>query len=165
MTGGKNVALSALTQAIRLEKEGREFYLKAAEWTSDPKGQEMFRSLAEDEELHLKIVQRQYDALADEGKWVRLPEVEKVEPIDLDKPLFPKGREALKEAIPEEASQDDALLFALGLENNSFELYRKAVQETEEPVGKEMYLFLANTERHHFDVLMANYEALYGYPR
>ena len=53
------VALKALSQALRLEQEGRAFYLQAAEETLDEKGRSMFLSLAADEERHAEMVQRQ----------------------------------------------------------------------------------------------------------
>ncbi|MCR4408444.1 MAG: hypothetical protein NUW24_16245 [Anaerolineae bacterium] len=43
-----NAALEALRQAINLEQRGYKFYLEVAKRTSDSRGQEMFRSLADD---------------------------------------------------------------------------------------------------------------------
>ena len=59
-----------------------------------------------------------------------------------------------------EASDIDALLFGLQIENESYELYRKAATETAEPTGQAMYQYLADQERTHFDILMLNYEHL-----
>ena len=42
------VALQALLQAIRLEQDGYKFYIEAAERMADPRGREMFLSLADD---------------------------------------------------------------------------------------------------------------------
>jgi rubrerythrin len=149
-------ALQALRQAIRLEQDGYKFYTEAAERMADPRGREMFLSLADDEKLHLRIVQDQYEALKGGKKWISFPETMEMEvkPVDLDKPLFPPE----KEAISPEASDTDALLFALQIENESYELYRKVAAETADPAGKEMYKFLASQERIHFDILMLNYE-------
>jgi rubrerythrin len=158
------VALQALRQAIRLEQDGYKFYTETAERTADPRGREMFLSLADDEKLHLRIVRDQYEALSAGKGWVsfsealeRSPElVEGLKPIDLDKPLFPPE----EGAVDPKASDTDALLFALQIENESYELYRKAATETADPAGKAMYQFLASQERTHFDILMLNYEHL-----
>jgi len=155
-----HVALQALLQAMRLEQDGYEFYTEAAERTADPYGREMFLSLADDEELHLRIVRDQYEALSAGQGWVSLPEGLELKPVDLDKPLFPPESAALEKAIGPEASVTDALLFAMQKENESYELYRKAATETADPVGKEMYQRLAGYERFHFDTLMLNYEHL-----
>jgi rubrerythrin len=42
-------ALTALSIAIQTEKDGREFYKRAAERTNDPGGKVLFASLADDE--------------------------------------------------------------------------------------------------------------------
>jgi rubrerythrin len=154
------VALEALHQAIRLEQDGYKFYMGAAERTADSRGREMFLSLADDEELHLRIVQDQYEALSSDKGWVTFPEAMACKPMDLDKPLFPPEREALEKAIGPGASDTDALLFAMQIENKSYELYRKAATETTDSIGKEMYQYLATQERTHFEILMLNYEHL-----
>lgn len=162
------VALQALRQAIRLEPDGYKFCSEAAERTADPRGQEMFHFLADDEKLHLRIVQDQYEGLSAGKGWVSFPEAvercpepaERVKTIDLDKPLFAPEREALEKAIGVEASDTDALLFALQIENESYELYRKAAIETADPAGQAMYQRLADQERAHFNILMLNYEHL-----
>jgi len=150
------VALQALLQAIRLEQDGYRFYTEAAERTMDPHGREMFLSLADDEKLHLRIVRDQYQALSVGKGWVSFSEVLEFKPVDVGKPLFPPD----EEAIDPKASDTDALLFALQIENQSYELYRKAATETADPAGKDMYQRLASQERTHFDILMLNYEHL-----
>ena len=154
------VVLQALRQAMRLEEDGYRFYTQAAERTGDPRGQEMFRSLADDERLHLRIVRDQYEALKGGRGWVPVPETLEFKPVDLDKPLFPLGKEVGERAIGSEASDIDALLFALQIENESYEMYRKAATETDDPTGKTMYQYLADQERTHFEILMLNYEHL-----
>jgi rubrerythrin len=154
------VALQALRQAMRLEQDGYKFYTEAAERTADPRGREMFLSLADDEKLHLRIVWDQYEALKGGKGWVSFSEALEFKPVDVDKPLFPPEREALEKAVSPKASDTDALLFGLQIENESYELYRKAASETADPAGKDMYQRLASYERTHFDLLMLNYEHL-----
>ena len=151
------VALQALRQAMRLEEDGYEFYTEAAERTADPRGREMFLSLADDEELHLRTVQDQYEALSSGKGWLSFSDEEMdIELVGLGEPLFPPE----KEAVSPEASDIDALLFALQIENESYEFYGKAAAETADPAGKAMYQYLADQERTHFDILMLNYEHL-----
>lgn len=157
---GLDTGLRALQQAIAIEQEGLEFYNQAAEWTSDPRGRDVFGSLAQDEELHLRIVRRQYQSLSHSGEWKTSDELEAVK-ADLDQALlFPTGEEGLKEAIQPDASDREALLFALEIEHRNYELYRKAALETEAPLGREMYQRLAAAEQNHFNLVMLNYEHL-----
>jgi rubrerythrin len=155
-----SVALEALCQAARLEEDGYKFYIEAAKRTADPRGREMFLSLADDEKMHLRMVEDQYQTVIDEKEWVSFPEALACKPIDLDEPLFPPQGRDFDRAIDPQASDLDALLFALQIENDSYELYRKAATEVADPVGKAMYEFLATEARTHFDILMLNYEHL-----
>jgi rubrerythrin len=155
-----SVASEALCQAARLEEDGYKFYTEAAKRTADPRGREMFLSLADDEKMHLRMVEGQYEAVMNEEEWISFPEALECTPLDLDKPLFPPEGHDLEEVVDPAASDLDALLFALQIENESHELYRKAAAEVADPAGKAMYEFLATEARTHFDVLMLNYEHL-----
>jgi rubrerythrin len=154
----KDVALHALEKAIRIERDGHRFYLQAAERTTDQRGKEIFLSLAHAEEEHLRIVEKQYDALSKGKGWLALGTT--TGEVDLGRPLFPPGREALEKRVRPDDSDLDALLLALGFENDSYELYRKGYAEADDPQGKAMYEYLADMEREHFETLMRNYEHL-----
>jgi rubrerythrin len=154
-----NAALAALNQAIELEIEGQHFYLKAAECTTNPKGAEMFHSLADDEVIHERILRRQLDALTQGEGWVLPQGVDEVE-ADLAALIFPDSEKVCEETLRPDESDRDALLFALQIENESFSLYRELAQTTEDPNGKRMYEYLADAERGHFELLMLNYEHL-----
>jgi rubrerythrin len=175
MSTGNSTALAALNQAIELEVEGQRFYLKAAECTTNPKGAEMFHSLADDEVIHERILRHQIDALTRGEGWVpvlpvpsaaegstveRLPEGAAEVTTDLTALVFPKGEKVCGEAVRSDDSDLDALLFALQIENKSFDLYRELAQTTDDPNGKRMYVYLAEAERGHFERLMLNYEHL-----
>lgn len=157
--------IQVLTQAMKLEQEGREFYRQAAERSRDPQTAEMFRTLSEDETHHYDYIERQYNALKAGDSWKPVPELDSIKAVDDAQALiFPQGVAAL-EKLPENATDEDALLFALGAEVQSFELYSKSAGETGNPEAKKMFQQLAGAERGHFDLLMMRYESVYGYPR
>ncbi|MFQ5886241.1 MAG: ferritin family protein [Anaerolineae bacterium] len=116
----KGVALDALEKAIRIEKDGRRFYLQAAQRTTDQRGKEIFLSLAHAEGEHLRIVEKQYDSLSKGRGWLALAQA--TGEVDLGRPLFPPGREALEKMVRPDDSDLDALLLALGFEIDSYEL-------------------------------------------
>jgi rubrerythrin len=165
--GGKTMAedtaaaLAIINKAMNIEQTGSQFYLRAADTTLDKKGQETFRSLADDEQKHYDLLKRQQDSLHTLGKWTGAPEITPVA-IDLNKPLFPKDIHEMEKRISAKSSESDALLFGLDIEVKSFDLYRKAAQETADPLGKQIFEFLASQEQGHFDVLMLRYDFLYG---
>lgn len=151
-------SLEALQQALALEHQGQTFYIQAAGRTVDPKGKDMFRSLADDEVMHANMIQRQIDALAQGEGWI-LIEAGEVE-VDLESPLFPQGKVELEKAVRPDASDLDALLFALQIENDSFVLYAGQAKQAQDPNARRLYEYLADAERTHFNLIMLNYEHL-----
>ena len=159
MGTGTDAALSALQQALKLEEAGYDFYVEAADRTTDPEGASMFRRLADDEVLHQRIIQRQVDALGAGEGWALSEETSDVE-ADLTTPLFPAGKVELEKAVRSDASDLDALLFALKIENDSFNLYVEQAKAAQDPNAKALYEFLVDAERSHFNLLMVNYDSL-----
>jgi rubrerythrin len=153
--------LALLKRAMKIEEEGRRFYLKAAQSVENGTARETYAALAEDEQIHFDLLKEQHDSLTIEGRWVRSPQV-KPATTDLNKPLFPKGREALEAVLSSRSDGGDVLLFGLGIETKSYDLYRQGAGETADPLGRHTFEFLADQERSHFNVLMMRYESLYG---
>jgi rubrerythrin len=152
--------LDALNEALCHENEGHAFYLKAAKLTIDPKGAETFRSLAEDALLHAGIIEHQIDALQKSDEWA-LPECVFDCAADLDKPLYPRGK-AIERAIRDDATEMEALLFAIKTENDSFDLYSRHAAQANDAHARRFYEYLAEEARAHFNLLMLNYESLSG---
>ena len=154
-----NVALQALSQAARLEGEGLAFYEEAARRVADEDAERTLLSLADDERQHLAMVQRQMHALEGDGRYVLLPDLT-VPPIDLEQQIFPPQREAADARLGADPGILDILHVALENEIRSYDLYRRAAREVDDPAGQRMYRFLAGAELTHFNLLMANYESI-----
>lgn len=152
-------AIEALRQSLQLEQRGHKFYLDAAARTTDQRGQEMFRSLADDELKHLQAIQRQLEALTAGQTWVTIGATS-TKPLDLEQDLLPPDKETLEKTISANTSDIEALHFALAFENDAYNLYRKAAKETTNPAGKAMYEWLTQQELDHFNLLMLNYDYL-----
>jgi rubrerythrin len=152
------VTLQVLQQAMKIEQEGRQFYLAAAERTQSPAGQTLFRQLAKDEEEHYRLLKGQFDVLSEGKSWVDYPQAAKR--VAALKPVFPSSPEAFQKAVGPHASDLEALWTALGTESNSYDLYRRAAQQVQSPAAKGMYRYLANVERNHYNLLLANYQTL-----
>ena len=61
--------MDALKLAIREEKKAEAYYRSMAELTKDPRGKDMYKRLAGEEELHEKILNDQYYSLHNTGIW------------------------------------------------------------------------------------------------
>jgi rubrerythrin len=155
-------ALQALEDAKCLEQEGQAFYRKAAAKTKSEKGKKLFLSLAEDETMHERLIQRQIDHWKAEREWKKLPEAEEGLKCDLNESIFPPAMKGLEE-MQADANDVDAILAALEFETKGYDLYRREAKAATDPAAREMYEFLASQERLHFDLLMTNYEAMFSY--
>ena len=156
--------LTILTKAMKLEREGKRFYLQAAEASEDQETTGMFKALAEDEEHHYAYIERQVNELKAGKDWVHIPELDQVEAADARAPIFPAGMKA-PEVLPARPSLEDALLFGLDTEIKSYELYKNCAGSIENPEARQMFEKLAAAEHGHFDTLMTRYESHFGYPR
>jgi len=146
-------ALQALHQGIQTELQGLTFYRKAAERSRDPKGQEVFRSLMRDEEMHLRLLQVQYGALVGQGRWLEMEQARELEPGREVFTLFPQEDEALAVLLPAEGDDLQALKLALDFEHRGYQMYRRQAGETGDPAGRALYEFLAAQEQKHYNFI------------
>lgn len=156
--------MDVLVQAMKLESDGRKFYETIAAHMTDPEAAAMFTRLAADEVDHYNYIERQYLALEAGKGWSEIPEMASVEVIDAVSVVFPPEKQVLAELSPN-PSEEDALLFALGVEDKSFKLYHNSAQIAKDPDAKKLFMQLAGAEQTHFNVLMQRYDSRYGYPR
>jgi len=156
--------MNVLVQAMKLESDGRKFYETIAAHMTDPEAAAMFKKLAGDEVDHFNYIERQYQALEAGKGWAMIPEMATVEVIDAVSVVFPPEKEVLAE-LSANPTEEDALLFALGIEDQSFKLYYNSSQIAKDPEAQKLFKQLAGAEQVHFNVLMQRYESRYGYPR
>lgn len=155
--------MDVLVEAMKLESDGRKFYETIAEHMTDPEAAAMFKRLAADEVDHYNYIERQYLALEAGKDWSMIPEMATVEVIDAVSVVFPPEKKVLAE-LPPNPSEEDALLFALGVEDKSFKLYHNSAQIAKDPEAKKLFMQLAGAEQTHFNILMQRYESRFGYP-
>lgn len=156
--------MNVLSQALKLENDGREFYLNMAEMLEDEDGKQMFRHLADDESHHYKYIERQYEALRAGRGWATIAEMGAPEALDAVSLIFPPKTVA-SQVLPKNPTEEDALLFALGVEDKSFQLYYNSAQIAKDPDAKTLFSQLATAEHTHFNILMQRYESRFPYPR
>jgi len=151
-------ALTALEQAMEVERQGEAFYREAAERVQDPTGKEVFQTLAEDEIKHLRLLQAEYEMISNESAWMELDEARVCEPKTPLK-LFPDKREASL-ILPGNATDLEALKLAMDFEEKGYKMYAKAGAETDDAKGKKVFNFLAKMENEHFVFLQKTHEYL-----
>ena len=65
----KKSIMQIITESRELEQQSKKAYTKLAEQITDPRGNEMFRKLAEEEHVHYLILNEAYWRLNNGGVW------------------------------------------------------------------------------------------------
>ncbi|MBN1487571.1 MAG: ferritin family protein [Anaerolineae bacterium] len=152
-----------LVDAMKSALEGRDFYLDAAEKSSDPKTAEVYRTLADDQLTLYNHINRQCEALG-KGKCVSPMSEQDIADIESVNLVFPAGKEALEE-LPPDADEEDALLYALSVEDKFFRIYKQGAESSADADTQQMFLQLAAVKQRHFETLMQRYTSRFDYPR
>jgi rubrerythrin len=128
-----------LAQALKLEVDGKEFYLRMVGRIEDADGKAMFQQLADDEDDHYNYIKRQYEALQVGKGWSPIPEMDLVTSLDAVSVVFPPDEKEPAELLANPTEQD-ALLFGLSIENKSFQLYRNSATQTSDPDASKLFM-------------------------
>jgi Fur family ferric uptake transcriptional regulator len=149
-------ARDALRIAIATERSGLEFYARAARITKDPRGRQVFQSLAEEEKHHLSELEQRYQRLLDQD-----PQLESRPTFLFFKGaangLFARGAdELLRDGI------DDFEAYKIGIrcERGSHRFFKRYGERFEDSEGKQVFLEFAEEERNHLEMLIREYRAL-----
>ena len=147
----------AIRDAIILEKNGRKFFVHAAEVTQHPKGKKMFLHLAEEEVKHLETFSKMFNEILGGTDWKK-----DIIPDDVsgEAPLVEK----LKERLNHEDRKGDveALRIGMELESNAIKFFQEAAAATDDPVAKKIFLEISEEEKFHYDLLQAQYDSVTG---
>ncbi len=148
-------ARDALRMAIATEKNGFEFYKRAATVTKDARGRSVFQRLALEERRHLSELEKRYRELL-----VKDPQLES-RPVFLffkgaASGLFAQAADRLRKGV----NDQEALLIGIDCERGSHEFFKKYGERFEDSDGKEIFLEFAEEERAHLELLTREYQAL-----
>jgi len=150
--------MEALNFALKFEREGKEFYKKAARITNNSLGKEIFQTLAKEEILHMENIQKIYQNIEKEGEWrERITVIGNPEQI---KTVFVEAMEKIDKEIKVSTSYLDALKKAMEMEERGEKLYNSLAEKAIDPLEKRFYLTLSVEERSHFLLILDSYDYL-----
>lgn len=150
--------IEVLQLAVQMEVDGKEFYRKASKKSSNKLAKELFRQLANEEDIHRKKFVEIYKAFKRGQNWPDVePPSEKGEKI---KSLFAKATKALGSNFRVAEPEFEAIKIAMDMEVKSYNLYHSQSKESTLPVEKRFYQTLAGEERGHHLALLDSYEYL-----
>ena len=157
MEAEQDKTLRALRVAIQMEVDGKDFYLKASQKSSNELGKKLLESLASEEDVHRQKFEEIYWALKEKKGW---PEAD-FTPDDGKnlRTLFATAT-AVGLGVKAQASELDAVKAAMDMENKSYDYYINQGQTATYSGEREFYEALMAQERGHYLVLLDYYEYL-----
>jgi len=145
----KNNVKEAIKTAIQMEKDGYSFYQKAAAQTSSEMGKSIFKSLAEDELVHLNVFQKLFEDKYSQNEWEDLVNSNKKYN---EKPIFPKDLKSI-EGINPDTNELDALRIAMDSENDAIEYYTDIWKRSDDDEVKKVIDLIIEQEKNHYFLL------------
>jgi rubrerythrin len=144
--------LAIIKQAIEIEQFGYDFYNNMRSFVRNRVGQKVISHLANLEVDHIKWLEEEYDRQLDS-----IDEFD--ENVTIDVSLEGKSEifivDKLTEAF-ESTDHEEALEFAIEVENKSMQFYIRNMDISEDDRIRELFQRLADFEREHIKLLQEN---------
>ncbi len=158
MVTEQDKTLDALQIAIQMEIDGKEYYLKVSQESSNELGKKLLQSLAAEEDIHRQKFEEIYNAIRSKKVWP----VTDFQP-DGGKRLRTTVARATEEMgfkIKAPATELDAVQTAMDMENRTYDYYKNQSQTATYDTERDFYETLAVEEREHHLILLDYYEYL-----
>jgi len=134
--------------ALQMERQGFDYYSKAAQKAANPAAQRMLLSLADDEKKHEKIILELMD-----GKIA-----------NIDTPPLKGVKNVFQQLVDQNksfAAEDDLIKVckeAAQVEKKSAELYQQLADQTDNPQQKDIWLTIKKEEEKHLRLLTLTFD-------
>jgi rubrerythrin len=155
MTEISDQVVEVIREAIRLEINGRAFFLHAEVVTHNELGKRMFKRLAEDEVRHLDTFSQLFSEVISGDEWKRLV---KEEELKGPSPLIEQLKLKLKKG--EKAGELEAMSIGMELERNAVAFFKKSSKEATDPKAKQIFDEICEEEKLHYVLLQAQYDSV-----
>jgi len=158
MTTAHDRTLQALETAIRMELDGKQFYLKASEASSNELGRKLLRKLASEEDNHRQKFEEIYQAVQNKMGW---PETDfRPDGGKRLRTVFATASKEIGSKLKAPANELEAIQTAMGMENKTLDFYKSQSEKATSDTEREYYEKLASEEREHHLILLDYYEYL-----
>ncbi|WP_169728923.1 ferritin-like domain-containing protein [Desulfatirhabdium butyrativorans] len=141
--------LGILKKAILLERRGKAFYSHVAQEAKTPSLREFFEGMAQEESQHEKILSEQFQAVQTTGHFTPGKTPHPNTDIAVSRVLTPEIGIRLAAAGFEAA----AISASMAMEANAIAMYRQASLDATDPNEKELYEWLSEFEKGHYETL------------
>ena len=158
MENEQNKTVKALQTAVQMEIDGKEFYLKASQESSNELGKKLLQTLAKEEDYHRQKFEEIYSAIVSKKDWPRTDF--KPDGGKNLRTIFARATEEMgsgKKSLPTEL---DAVQKAMDLENETHDFYKSRSENASHDAEIDFFQTVAAEEKEHYLVLLDYYEYL-----
>ena len=146
-----------IQDAIRLEINGQAFFNEAAALTHNELGKKMFVRLAQEEVKHLDTFSRLFSQVIQSDEWKKQVRSEELKGPS---PVIKELSERMKRA--EGKSEVEALRIGMELEQKAVDFFTASAAQMGDAKAKEIFEKIADEERFHYDLLLAQHDSVTG---
>ncbi len=158
MVTEQDKTLEALQIAIQMEINGKEYYLKTSQESSNELGKKLLESLATEEDAHQQKFEEIYKTIRNKSAWPTTdfqPDGGK-----RLRTIFARTTEEMNPNVKALATELDAIQTAMDMENKTQDFYKSQGGNATHDAERDFYTTLAVEEREHHLILLDYYEYL-----
>jgi rubrerythrin len=156
MSQEQETTLAGLQVALKMEEDGKAFYLKASKASGNPLGAKLFKNLAAEEDIHREVFKSIYNKIKNKNQW---PETKSVADGGKHlKTVFAAAMENMDKTFSPAQSELDAVKTGIAMENKTLDYYRERLEKAASAVEKLFYEELSMQESEHSRILQDYYE-------
>ncbi|MDD3877471.1 MAG: ferritin family protein [Bacteroidales bacterium] len=139
--------LEILKMALLMEHRGKAFYKKIAEQTTIEDVKKIFNLMADEEQLHIEFLGKQFSSYKKTNKFdfFSLKEDGEIAKLVLS--------EDMKKQISASGFEAAAISAAIDMENKAISVYSERAEAAVDVNEKALYSWLANWEKDHLTIL------------
>ena len=158
MATEQNTTLEGLKTAIQMEIDGKQFYLKASQKSSNEAGKKLLTELAAEEDIHRQKFEEIFESIRDKNAW---PAVSfKSDGGSHLRTLFSRAIGQAGKSFKALDSELGAVQTAVDMEGKTYDFYINQGLSTSYPAAREFYEALSAQEREHQLILLDYQEFL-----
>ncbi|MBN1367507.1 MAG: ferritin family protein [Dehalococcoidales bacterium] len=144
MAKEQDKVLQILQLAIKMEQDGKKFYLRVSQESRHELGKKLMATLAAEEDIHRQQFEKIFDAIRNKQAWPKTDfQPDKGRTI---KTIFAQANQETHSAT---TTEQDAVKVAIDMENQSYDLYNNQAKIAAGPTEKAFFEALAGEERGH----------------
>ncbi len=141
--------LDILKMSILMEKRGFAFYTTVAEQTSDPEISNVFKTMADEESIHVKFLSEQFLSF-EKNQEFTCPNLQD-QTADGIANMVLSGE--VKNRIAAAGFEAAAISAAIDMEKKAIEVYSMQAETATDPNEKTLYNWLSDWEKGHLKIL------------